>query len=49
MKTNTKEQYYSLIKVFLFNFAIGHLLSILLNLMANLTPSHENWHSKINI
>lgn len=33
-----REQYYGLVKVFILNFAIGHKLSILLNLMAGLSP-----------
>jgi hypothetical protein len=31
-----KEHYFGLVKVFLTNFAIGHFLSILLNLMAGM-------------
>jgi len=34
--------------VFITNFAIGHILSILLNLMAHLNYV-ENWHTKIGI
>jgi hypothetical protein len=30
------------------NFAIGHILSILLNLMSQLEPEH-NWYHKISI
>jgi hypothetical protein len=43
-----KEHYYGLVKVFLTNFAIGHILSILLNLMAGISQ-HENWWMKIDI
>jgi hypothetical protein len=34
--------------VVLTNFAIGHILSVLLNLMAGLAP-HASWWMKINI
>jgi len=37
VKTNSRELYYGLIKVFLLNFSIGHILSIFLNLMASLS------------
>lgn len=37
VKTNSRELYYGLIKVFLLNFSIGHILSIFLNLMACLS------------
>jgi hypothetical protein len=42
------EQYYGLVKVFLMNFVIGHVLSILLNLMAG-TGGPNTWWAKINI
>lgn len=42
------EHYYGLIKVLITNFIIGHVLSILLNLMAGIEP-HKNWYMKINI
>ena len=48
INSNGKEQYYGLIKVFLTNFAIGHFLSILLNLMAHIDNS-DNWYTKVNI
>lgn len=44
VKTNSKEQYYALIKVFILNFSIGHILSILLNLMATLSEDGHNWY-----
>ena len=37
-----KEQYWSLVKVFLINFLVAHILSILLILMAGLNP-RKNW------
>ena len=46
--TRQKEQYYGLIKVILTNFAIGHILSILLNLMALLSHGN-NWWLKLSI
>ncbi len=49
VKTNTREQYYGLIKVFILNFTIGHVLSILLNLMANLSTEGVNWYHKVDI
>ena len=49
VKTNTREQYYSLIKVFVLNFSIAHILSIFLNLMANLSPKDDSWLAKHNI
>lgn len=36
------EQYWSLIKVFLFNFCFAHILAIALTAMANLDPA-DNW------
>ena len=47
ISSNEKEQYYGLLKVVLTNFAIGHILSILLNIMATL--SRHNWWTKISI
>lgn len=49
VKTNSRELYYGLIKVFLLNFSIGHVLSIFLNLMAGLSPDGQNWYQKVNI
>ncbi len=49
VKTNTREQYYGLIKVFVLNFTIGHVLSIFLNLMATLSTDEKNWYHKVNI
>ena len=49
VKTNTREQYYGLIKVFILNFTIGHVLSIFLNLMATLSADGMNWYHKVNI
>ena len=43
-----QQQYYGLIKVFLTNFVIGHILSILLNLMADFSEK-DNWWNKIDI
>jgi hypothetical protein len=43
-----REQYYSLFKIIVTNFAIGHVLSILLNLMAGLSP-RQSWWMKIDI
>jgi len=48
LSTNEQEQYYGLIKVFLTNFAIGHFLSIIMNLMPNLN-GEINWHIKMGI
>lgn len=48
INSSGKEHYYGLIKVFITNFAIGHFLSILLNLMAY-SNSENNWQVKINI
>lgn len=42
-----RQQYYGLVKVFLTNFLIGHVLSILLNLMAPL--SNNNWWGRLDI
>lgn len=43
-----KEQYWSLVKVFLVNFGFAHVLAVLLLAMAKL--SHEsNWTTKINL
>jgi hypothetical protein len=36
------EQYWSLVKVLLFNFCFAHVLSIILLTMANINPDH-NW------
>ncbi len=49
VKTNSREKYFSLIKIFIFNFTIGHLLSILLNLMATSSPPNESWYTRLNI
>ena len=48
INSNGREQYYGLIKVFITNFVIGHILSILLNLMTNINPA-QNWYYKANI
>ncbi len=49
VKTNSRQLYYGLIKVFLLNFSIGHILSIFLNLMAGLSPDGQNWYQKVDI
>lgn len=49
MKTNSRELYYGLIKVFLLNFSIGHLLSIALNLIAGLSGNGNNWYQTVDI
>ena len=48
ISSSEREQYYSLFKIIVTNFAIGHVLSILLNLMAGVSPQ-ESWWTKINI
>ena len=48
MNTNRKERYYSLFKVFLTNFVIGHFLSVLLNLLP-LLNAKNNWYIKLGI
>lgn len=48
INSSEKERYYGLIKVFITNFAIGHILSILLNLMATINDA-ENWYIKSGI
>ena len=42
------EQYWSLFKVFLFNFCFAHMLAILLVAMSNLNPD-KNWQSSKNL
>jgi hypothetical protein len=46
--SKTKEKYFGLVKVILTNFAIGHVLSILLNMMA-LISYGNSWWMKLNI
>lgn len=46
INTSAKEQYYGLIKVFLTNFVIGHFLSIILNLMTEMSKT-DNWVTKL--
>lgn len=48
IKNYYNEQYWSLIKVVLFNFCFAHTLAIFLSAMANLNPQ-ENWHRQVNI
>ena len=48
LKTRSQENYYKLFKVVLFNFAIGHFLSISLNLLARIGPEN-NWYQKLGI
>ena len=36
------EQYWSLVKILVFNFAFAHIISVLLNAMAHLSPG-DNW------
>jgi hypothetical protein len=44
ISTTYKEQYWSLIKIFLFNFCFAHVLALFLRSMANLSPG-DNWMS----
>jgi hypothetical protein len=48
ISSSGQQQYYGLIKIFLTNFVIGHILSILLNLMADFSEK-DNWWNKIDI
>jgi hypothetical protein len=43
-----KEQYWSLVKVFLFNFVYAHILSVILLCMADANPN-KNWLTSIGI
>ena len=43
IKSYYNEQYWSLIKVFLFNFCFAHILAILLNGMTRFNPKN-NWY-----
>ena len=38
------EQYWSLVKVVLFNFCFAHILAIFLSAMARINPA-QSWHS----
>lgn len=48
IKNYYNEQYWSLIKVVLFNFCFAHLLAIFLTAMANIDQEH-NWYQTVSI
>lgn len=48
INNSSKEHYFGLIKVLITNFAIGHILSICLNLMAGM-DRNINWTTKLGI
>jgi hypothetical protein len=45
IKNYYNEQYWSLIKVVLFNFCFAHILAIILTAMANINYSNTSWHT----
>ncbi len=45
ISTTYKEQYWSLIKLFLFNFCFAHILALALRFMADIN-ANDNWMMK---
>lgn len=48
IKNYHDQQYWSLLKIFFFNFCFAHLLAIILTLIARINPQH-NWYSSKDI
>lgn len=45
VKNYYNEQYWSLVKVVLFNFCFAHLLAVFLTATARVSPDNRNWHT----